>query len=454
MLRSADEAKEIANLVDPLDFFDHDDRQLFLFLANMAENGATVTPQSAYRAIRVDAPRLLTLTESYCRLAVSDAIATEVRIEPITDTIATFKRYSYTVRLTRIIDNALTELEDRTAVDLVEANLEARMTRLRSNVISEIAKDDTKAQMQEVAEHILSELPTGLKYGFDNLDRNTVPMMYGNLILVAGTTGSGKSMVARNILRKIVLDNPDVKAALHSIEMTSLEQWVNIAAMDANIDTERAFQPTLLTKDEQDRLGNAAAWWKQDNRLRINDRGDVTPRQLLQTMQRYRHEGVTVQVIDHLHEVDYTGEEDLRIAIGQMAKSLKGFAKGTRSIVIALVQLVKMDKSIEPNDGHIREAAKIGESADRILFVYRPLIACEPGHNGQLIAHTKGTFGDARYMAHEVTKKMQNEGIVLSHDDERVYIKLGKARLRPRQGLVSIRFDAPSGLMYDLTKKE
>lgn len=454
MLRSTEEAREICDRCLPNEFVDRLERHLFNYVGQMLSSGLEISPKGVYRAAAQNAPSLIEVIVEFGRLSVSDTIAKDAQVVPLADAIAIFKRQAYADRLKAIYDEAVTGL-DYIDPERIESMVEFKTQQLHSENVESVGHDDANEQLKEAKDHILSDRPNGLTFGFNGLDHATVPMLDGNLILVGGAMGSGKSSFARNVLRAVIRNNPQLKAALHSHEMSALEQWINLACMDSGVDTERAFQSHLLNEDEENALGQALVWWKQQNRLIINERSGVTPRQLMQTIRRYHHEGVRFHVIDHLHEIEFPPQADLRIEIGRLTQELKAFAKNNHSIIMALVQLTKMDKSVEPNDGNIRESAKIGEEADKILFVFRPLIAHKRGLNGILIPETKGMMpGGPPIFEKEVTKKMISNGVVLSHDDERVYVKLGKQRIRPRQGVVAIRYDAPSGLMYDRERRK
>ena len=105
-----------------------------------------------------------------------------------------------------------------------------------------------------------------------------------------------------------------------------------------------------------------------------------------------------------------------------------------------------MEPNAEPNDSSIREANNILEEADRVLHVWRPLVVCdrEPdgelspriGHNGERIFKDKAKRGD-----------------LVGEDPHRVYIKIGKQRIRPVGGLVAVHFNRYSGLMYEVEEQ-
>jgi replicative DNA helicase len=171
----------------------------------------------------------------------------------------------------------------------------------------------------------------------------------------------------------------------------------------------------------------------------------VTPEYLLRTLRRYRAEGFKIFIIDHLHRIEYGARpEDLRLLMGALARALKSFAMDTHAVVVVLAQLVKKPRSEEPDDSHIRETAQIAEECDKIFFPYRPDVAHERLRDGSLRPIDRDGILGHRFFVADAPRQS-----VLASDDTRVYIKLGKQRIRPRNALVSIAIDASTGRMFD-----
>jgi replicative DNA helicase len=230
-----------------------------------------------------------------------------------------------------------------------------------------------------------------------------------------------------------------------SLEMSAREQWIGLACMDAGIDVGQALTRTL-DPASRIRLWDAVRG-SQATGLRINDRARVTPEYLLRTLRRYRAEGFEIFIVDHLHRIEYGArpdQQDLRLLMGGLARSLKSFAMDTHAVVVALAQLVKKPRSDEPNDSEIRETGQIAEEADKVFFVYRPDVAHERLPNGSLRPMDRDGVPGRRFFAADAPSRS-----VLASDDSRVYIKLGKQRIRPRDALVSIAIDASTGRMFD-----
>lgn len=432
--------RRAADLLDPEDFGLTGHQLLFRAMLAVADRGWVVDPH--------------TLSDALMQADTLEAAGGKDYIGFLIDAVPTSANIAYHAKIVRQyaerrrladLGDALAELAregSEDATTLIE-EFRGRLDRATAKQDDAEADDDIGAQAQRVFDFLDSTGMHGLKFGFRALDAAVVPMLPGNFVEIAATSGSGKTTVGRNFCRRWV--ELGERVAFLSLEMTADEQLLYLACADTGIDQGKA-AANDLTSSERLALWRAVTWWKDCQALRINDRGGMTPAQLLRHMRRYVGQGYTLFLLDHLHRVNYStvDKDDLRVRIGGFAQDLKDFAKQHRVIVVALVQLVKMPPNEEPTDANIRESGKIIEEADKILFLWRPDVACERRPDGSLVPLERA--GGLRYF--RGADELPN-GTVWGADDTRVYFKPGKQRIRPKQGLVVVRFDAAAGRMYD-----
>jgi replicative DNA helicase len=261
----------------------------------------------------------------------------------------------------------------------------------------------------------------------------------GNFFVIAGRQKAGKSTIARNCYDHWATLQPGV---VFSLEMSALEQWVNLASMHTGIPVTAYYRRTM-TLEEQRAWGEALGRLQNGNLL-VNDRSHLTPETCLRAMARYVAQGYRWFVLDHLHRFDY-GElrpDELRVPMGNFARSLKSFAMTNLCKVIALSQLTKGSPHDEPDESSYRETSKIGEECDGSFFVYKPLVACDPLPDGTLRPITGLNGG--RLFAHEKPKTA-----VMGVDEENVYLKPANFRIAPPTELFRIPFRKDTGRMYN-----
>jgi replicative DNA helicase len=437
IVRFPAEAPAVFDAVSPQEFTGPAARQLFGYFASYLTAGRQMSPRAIYEYTREHRPELRDMVKMVCITAADDALWRDTY--PRAERVRLFKEWSYRIRLKQALFEASQMLEGTASPAKVEAELERRIANARQLVDEARQYDDPEAQAAQVIEYLMGEEEAGLRFGFRSFDENLVPLLPGNLMLVCGATGAGKSTVARNLFRNWT--RAGKKPVYLTLEMTAADQLLNLACMDTGTDVKDCVTRRLPV-GKKALLEDAVIWWKNSGAI-LNDRSTVTPEALMQTLRRYIADGHDLFIIDHLHRLDYGGsEDDLRVRMGTTAQQLKSFLVEHNAIGVALAQLKKMPPTEEPNDSSIRESAKIGEEADKIVFVYKPQVAGARDATGRFVPLSRENGG--RILAHEADKSTE-----LGFDSERIYCVPGKQRIRPTSSLLVTPFNPASGLMYD-----
>lgn len=424
-------AEAMADLVDPAAFQTKCSRSLFLLLAREAPNGFSAT--TVRTAVTAEIPHCLKLlgelkdwNEDSSHEALVDSLLQWGRLE----------------RLKRAAANVEKDLNFGGTYAEVRALLDRELSAIDLSALTGKSYDDRKDMARRVEEFLTGTGPKGLSFGFKRLDEKVTPMLVGNLVIVAGRPGVGKTTVQKNICRNAVRIHGE-KTAYFTFEMLGDEILPSFACMDANVSYIKYIRRSLASW-ELKRFREALAFWVETPLFTLNERSSVTPEWILRTMKRYRAEGVTLFFIDHLHRVQYeaTAKGDIRLAIGNFAQRLKSFAVDNNCRVVAGCQFTKGSKHEEPGDEMIREANNILEEADKIILPWLPLVAGVRTGDGSFMPKILG--GGRRVFAAE-KEKHDDEG----EDKERVYMKLGKMRVRDDDGFIANPFNHESGLMFD-----
>lgn len=447
MLMSPDAVLSAADVLTEEMFAADANREVFRAMTCLADQRMSVDP--------------LTLTEELTKRGALDTIGGKEYLSYLVDAVPTAANVAYHARLVREyharrrIQTLGLEIAEKAAKgdaspESLELEIRESLDALRTSETDGRRYDDIHQQADGVIDFLSQDEEPGLRFGFHQIDRAIVPILPGQLVEIGAASGAGKSTVARNFVAKWAGEMKQ-KTAFLSFEMTAQEQLLALGCMDTGIDAGDAITRNL-SMDQRTALAKAVRWWERTDLLTINERGNVTPQSVLNAMERYVKAGHTLFVLDHLHRVDYGEAADerlLRTRIGSFAKRLKDFAKEHTVRVVALVQLMKMSPNDEPDQSNIRESAKIIEEADKILLVWRPLVACRRLYDGSVepIEPTAGhrIFRDSDELP---------EGAVWGPDDTRIYFKSGKQRWRPKGGFFIVRFNPASTLMYDADRAE
>src|SRR5690606_12978128 len=211
----------------------------------------------------------------------------------------------------------------------------------------------------------------GLPTGYLDLTRLTGGWKPGQLVVVAGRPGLGKSTVAVDMARQCAFREGKT-AAIFSLEMSASELWGRIICAEARVNHETYTTPNALTTADYDRIAQA----RRDRiegtgagPLVIDDSPNITMTQIRAKARRIKQRhGLGLVVVDYLQLMS-SGKrvESRQLEISEFSRQLKVLAKELEVPVIALSQLnrgpeQRTDK--RPMLADLRESGAIEQDAD------------------------------------------------------------------------------------------
>lgn len=218
--------------------------------------------------------------------------------------------------------------------------------------------------------------PMGASFGLPDLDRKTMGMHAGQLIVVGARSSMGKTAFALNTIRTACIEQ-NRPTVMFSMEMDRKTLITRLTAAIGQVPINAIRDPKqYMTEDYFARLTNPVHVLKTAP-LVIDDRAALTPSQVRGACKRWRaHYGdLGLVVVDYLglmrpDRKHGTREQEVAEASGAM----KALAKELQCPVLLLSQL---NRSLEqrPNKrpvmSDLRESGAIEQDADIILFLYR-----------------------------------------------------------------------------------
>ena len=260
--------------------------------------------------------------------------------------------------------------------------------------------------------HILTEATkrgggiTGIPSGFSQLDRMCAGLHTGDLYIVAGRPGMGKTSFVLNIALNVARseagghlpedevfadaasDEPGYGVAFFSLEMPKEQLAARLLASEARVSMGDIRRGTI-PRDDWSKLTEAAArlsampiWLDDTPGLSLLDlRAKV--RRLQAEINRNANEGrasakkLGLVAVDYLQLMQGRREAGSREQeISELSRGLKHLAKELQVPVMALSQL---NRSVEtrnlkdkrPQLSDLRESGAIEQDADAIMFIYR-----------------------------------------------------------------------------------
>jgi replicative DNA helicase len=219
---------------------------------------------------------------------------------------------------------------------------------------------------------------SGLTTGFTKLDDLTAGMHPGQLIIVAGRPGMGKTTfavgAALNAAHSRMHTGRPSWATIFSLEMSGKDLTERTLASEARIDSQRIRQGKL-SADDWPALATAAGALS-DMPVSIDDTESLSLVELRSKARRIHSErGLCLLVVDYLQLMRSGSKNESREQeISEISRGLKALAKELEIPIIALSQLnraVENRADKRPQLSDLRESGAIEQDADTIWFVYR-----------------------------------------------------------------------------------
>ena len=217
----------------------------------------------------------------------------------------------------------------------------------------------------------------GLSTGFTDLDALFKGLKPGQLIVVAGRPGMGKSTLGMDFVRACALGKDPVPAAFFSLEMGRSELFRRVASATASVQLDRLSGGTM-NEGDWTRMARRLADLK-NSRLRIIANPQLSLMDIQAKARRMvqRH-GVKLIVVDYLQlmSAGTSGrrEQSRQEEVAQISRGLKKLAGELGVPVVALSQLnrgpeQRTDK--KPMMSDLRESGAIEQDADIVILLHR-----------------------------------------------------------------------------------
>lgn len=213
----------------------------------------------------------------------------------------------------------------------------------------------------------------GLTTGIESVDLVTTGIRTGELWMVAGRTGDGKSaltlqMAAANCRR-------DIPVGVFSLEMSKANILQRLWATQGSIPFECIRNPKRIGSEMRSRVKRAmaevAAW-----PLFIVEDGALTIQKLLATARlMIRQEKVQLLIVDYVQSVGANAANE-RERLTKVSNQLRALAKDTGVPIVAISQLNRpkdRNANERPNKFSLKESGSLENDAHVILMVYRPV---------------------------------------------------------------------------------
>lgn len=255
---------------------------------------------------------------------------------------------------------------------------------------------------------------SGIPSTFRKLNKKTGGFQKGQLIIIAGRPGMGKTSLAISFMINAISYN--FKAAFFSLETSSERLMDKVICSIANISFSD-YKIGRLSDDQKNDAENSIALLEHWN-CTLNDSMLTTIEQIHANCKKIKdRDGLDIVFIDYLQlmrTTEKTGNREQEVStISRKAKLM------AIELNVPVVLMSQLNRSVElrgdkrPILSDLRESGSIEQDADIVMFAYRPVIYDEmaPKNEGELLIrkHREGETGDLKFKHNETLTRFTDD---------------------------------------------
>lgn len=254
-----------------------------------------------------------------------------------------------------------------------------------SQVVHEIASRDAHGGFvgfATLAQESLDEIETvsnlggklrGIPTGFTDLDRLTSGFTPGQVIVVAGRPGMGKSILSAGIAGNAAFKHK-IPTAIFSLEMSRVEITTRLLSAESRVPLS-VLTSGRLTDDDWTKLARRLGEL-DDAPLHVDDTVGMTLTEIAAKSRRMvQQQGIRLFVVDQISLVATSGDQENRqVAIATLSRGLKILAKQLNVVFIVVAQLNRNNETRgdkRPQLSDLRESGQIEADADIVILIHR-----------------------------------------------------------------------------------
>jgi len=211
----------------------------------------------------------------------------------------------------------------------------------------------------------------GLPSGIVSLDRYLLGFKAGEMTIIAGRPGMGKSSIARNIALSIGCNHTVV---FFSLEMTCAEVAELLLINMAKVDYYNVMRGNA-TESIMSHLDSTCAQLSTYNII-IDDHTCPTPDYIKAVIAEIsKEETVSCVIVDYIQLMDLQGCGNRQETVSKISRELKAIAKEFDTTVLAMSQLnrqLEYRESTRPRLSDLRESGSLEQDAHKVLLLHRP----------------------------------------------------------------------------------
>lgn len=227
----------------------------------------------------------------------------------------------------------------------------------------------------------------GLKFGLEDLDNIVNGARPGNLIIIAGRPGTGKTVLGTGLADQIAIKGNGA-ALIFSLEMAQKELAKRSLASISGV-SQNWIESGEAVMDGTAKLQiEAAVARMSDADVRICDKSGLTFSRIC-SIARFQHRAKPLDliVIDYLSLIASDPADKMLNRNQELGSYTRGFKRLAKELGIPVIVLAQLNRSIEtradkkPQMSDLRDSGEIEQDADVIIMAHRDMDT-DRGQNG------------------------------------------------------------------------
>lgn len=270
------------------------------------------------------------------------------------------------ISMSKSVDSVSDFIDDAQGIlgDLPTMRTKGKLKRL-----SEYGKDALNEWQQST-----SREGVGIKCGLPFIDSATNGFRAGEMIVVAGRPGQGKTSLALSMGKNAALNGKNV--GFYSMEMRGVEVYNKVLSMmSSKYDVEIPYQVLRGTIDatkEQFNQYGAIARDIKNLPFYINDSSQTSMFDLEAELRAFkRKHNLDLMIIDYLSLIKCTSNKQRWEKVGDHSMAIKSLLRDLGIPGIILQQLSRDSQNREPTLADLRDSGQVEQDADMVYMLHR-----------------------------------------------------------------------------------
>jgi replicative DNA helicase len=377
ILIDADAIVKVADILQPVDFYDSRHRQIYEACLRLYEGQSAIDVLTLSEELRSDGI-LKDIGGSSYLTQLTNTVPTSANAEQYAGVVAT---KSIRRRLISV-SNEIAQIghdEKRTIAELVEEAESKLFEVSQRHVGSDIASiESILAESFDRLDALHKDKGTirGVPTGFKDMDAKLAGLQKSDLLILAARPAMGKTAMALNLAQNVSI-KAQKPVLLFSLEMSKEQLVDRMLASEAGVNSWNLRTGNMSDQDFE-KIGHAMGALSEA-KLYIDDTPGITVSELRTKARReaHKHE-LGLIIVDYLQLMSggsrFAGSANRVQEISEISRGLKGVA---RELNVPLIALSQLSRSVEsrspqiPQLADLRESGSIEQDADVVMFLYR-----------------------------------------------------------------------------------